>query len=393
MDTPGQASQAAPVLQHILSFQDDPDQIYLLGGAFNREPGPLQVQINGHGLAPGQVTVRSGCCLAVARSAWEAWVAPGGFTLVEVASGGQHAMKLQRGGPALQVSVRDLLDRPPDDARGAGLQALVRRAFPQPPLADSPAAAGHAAQGPAPEPGIRNKRPAAAEPSAAPAAKAPWGQPVHPAAEPEAAAAARPLAAPEADGLNGEGAAAPRKVRFTREQVAILNDWFKTHVQHPYPTSEDCRLLEAATLLDQGQIKRWLAQSRHWRQVRHPTEPTLNAWAERQPRKEQTRSFTDEVRATLNAWALENVHWPYPDQLDKQALCLATNLSFTQVGQWFKGYRDRQWEVDAQQHGIPWPGRQPRASAASAAQPNPPPVSGAGTESDPPTNPEGEEPQ
>ena len=417
MDTPGQPSQAAPVLQHILSFQDDPDQVYLLGGAFNPEPGALQVQINGHLLAPGQVALRSGYCLAVARNTWEAWVAPGAFTLVEVSSGGQHAMKLQRGGPALQVSVRELLDRPAEDARSAGLQALVRRAFPQQPTAASSAAAGPAPQAPASRAGTaippsrRNKRPADAESTAAPVAKAPWGgRQVQPRVEPEAAAAAAtPHGRPGPDGLDHESVAPSQRYRLTPEQTAILVTWFKDHVQNPRLNPAERQALAAATGLDERQVLDWFgnARKRHW--VRHPTDPTQNAYSAalltpQPPRKPKPpkaerhappRTFNEAASETLKTWASNHISWPFLTLEDRKALARATHLTQDQILRWMVNYRIRYWEADAKRLGYHWPGakdqqRLTRASDASAAQPDPAPVRGAQTEPDPPTDPEGD---
>jgi hypothetical protein len=378
MDPPGPSAQARLVLEHILEFQDDPDLVHLLGGDFGLEPEQLQVRLNGTLVDPAQVALRSGCRLAVARSAWAASPAPGGFTLVEVRKGSQKAMKLQRGGPATQASVGALLERPAEDARGAALQALVRRAFP--PAAataaevDEPSAAAVAEAmdlDGGGEPGQDREGGAAATALA--------GLDPERAADLEDAAIAQDETEDDGDLESGEeaedgataadGTAAasapaqrPRRTRLSRVAENGLTYWFREHVAKPYPTQHQKAQLMSALNVTSQQLTNWFSNTRKRYWFKHPHDPSKNlllgerlpgsqsqprrAKSERPPEPKPRLPFSEDAKRLLSAWARNHLEDPYPTDAEKWALAAEAKVTWDQVGHWFINYRGRGWRRD-----------------------------------------------
>lgn len=61
--------------------------------------------------------------------------------------------------------------------------------------------------------------------------------------------------------------------RFKGSDVRILKSWYSTHLDHPYPTSQDVRFFQEQTKLEEDQIRNWFANKRRREKVSSTTSP------------------------------------------------------------------------------------------------------------------------
>lgn len=64
------------------------------------------------------------------------------------------------------------------------------------------------------------------------------------------------------------------------------------------------------------------------------------------PPKKKKEFLPADAKAFLREWCIENIDNPYPTEAEKLDVCIQTNLTLTQVNNWFTNWRKRFWKLE-----------------------------------------------
>lgn len=138
----------------------------------------------------------------------------------------------------------------------------------------------------------------------------------------------------------------PRQI--TPGATRMLNEWYNCHVQYPYPTEDDIKLLIAMTNLTSPQVKKWMANKR----VRcfntlsitgnkHPIKVKLAGKKKSAANNTTYKQLSDQSKKILSDWYEQHNYHPYPTETEKDQLASLAGITKAQVKSWFANRRSR----------------------------------------------------
>ena len=144
--------------------------------------------------------------------------------------------------------------------------------------------------------------------------------------------------------LNGDEISAQpqpkhRNLKIPNDQCKILEEWYLSHIIHPYPKPEDMEEFVIKTELDLSGITKWFNNRRQ------KEDPEIKkTWINKPLGVQQsTRVYlNNEKKSLLNQWYLshrDNGIGPYPTNEEKSELTKTANIALAKLDNWFHAKR------------------------------------------------------
>eukprot|EP00698_Gefionella_okellyi_P006318 TRINITY_DN15695_c0_g1_i1.p1 TRINITY_DN15695_c0_g1~~TRINITY_DN15695_c0_g1_i1.p1 ORF type:complete len:481 (+),score=51.50 TRINITY_DN15695_c0_g1_i1:74-1516(+) len=104
-----------------------------------------------------------------------------------------------------------------------------------------------------------------------------------------------------------------------KQATEKLGQWFSEHLTNPYPNKDEMSMLVLHSGLNDIQVANWFANARR--------------------RNKGLINMAEQVNSKLKAWFEAHLANPFPDALELESLCIATQLQPEQVVKWMQQAR------------------------------------------------------